>query len=114
MLEERESSAYKINAFDSKGKKVGVATCNAYPPGILNDVKFDKTSTYLQRGNVVVMFSDGVSELGEEWIEEEILKNRRSNAQAIADKIASKAALLTKDTHQDDITVLVAILCEKF
>ena len=60
------------------------------------------------------MFSDGVSELGEEWIEEEILKNRQCNAQAIADKIASKAALLCKDTHRDDITVLVAILCEKF
>ncbi|MBQ4156139.1 MAG: SpoIIE family protein phosphatase, partial [Clostridia bacterium] len=112
-----QTDFYKAGAAQTyvvKGKKVGVATCNVYPPGILNDVRFDKTSTYLQRGNIVVMFSDGVSELGEEWIEEEILKNRQCNAQAIADKIASKAALLCKDAHRDDITVLVAILCEKF
>ncbi len=112
-----QADFYKAGAaqtYVAKGKKIGIATSNTYPPGILNDVKFDKTSSYLQRGNIVVMLSDGVCEMGEEWIEQEILQNRQSNAQTIADKIASKAAVLRKDKHNDDITVLVAILCEKY
>ncbi len=96
-----------------KGKKVGVATCNAYPAGILNEVSFDKTSTFLKKGNVIVMFSDGVSEDDEKWIEQEILDNRKQNAQTIADKIASKAAIMRKDEHSDDITVLVATIEEE-
>ncbi len=112
-----QADFYKAGAAETyviKGKKVGVATCSAYPAGILSEVSFDKTSTYLQKGNVVVMFSDGVSEENEEWIEDEILKNRKSSAQTIADKIASKAALLRKDGHSDDITVMVAVLSEEY
>ena len=93
---------------------MGVATCNAYPAGILNEISFDKTSTYLQKGNVVVMFSDGVCEENEQWIEDEILNNRKSTAQTIADKIASKAAAERQDGHSDDITVMVAVIGEEY
>ena len=112
-----QADFYKAGAAETyvvKGKKVGVATCNAYPAGILNDVRFDKTSTYLQKGNVVVMFSDGVSDTDDEWIEEEILNNRKSSAQTIADKIASRAVQERADGHSDDITVMVAVIGEEF
>lgn len=112
-----QTDFYKAGAAETyvvKGKKVGVATCNAYPAGILNEVSFDKTSTYLQKGNVVVMFSDGVCEEDEQWIEEEILNNRKSTAQTIADKIASKAATSRSDGHSDDITVMVAVIGEEY
>lgn len=108
---------YKAGAAETyvvKGKKVGVATCNAYPAGILNEVSFDKTSAYLQKGNVVVMFSDGVCEDDEQWIEDEILNNRKATAQTIADKIASKAAAIRNDGHYDDITVMVAVIGEEY
>ena len=112
-----QTDFYKAGAAETyvvKGKKVGVATCNAYPAGILNEVSFDKTSTYLQKGNVVVMFSDGVCEEDEQWIEDEILNNRKSTAQTIADKIASKAATSRSDGHSDDITVMVAVIGEEY
>lgn len=112
-----QADFYKAGAAETyvvKGKKVGVATCNAYPAGILNEVSFDKTSTYLQKGNVIVMFSDGVCEEDEEWIEDEILSNRKASAQTIADKIASKAAASRTDGHSDDITVMVAVLGEEY
>lgn len=112
-----QADFYKAGAAETyviKGKKVGVATCNAYPAGILNEVSFDKTSTFLQKGNVVVMFSDGVSEEDEEWIEDEILKNRKSSAQTIADKIASKAAINREKGPSDDITVMVAVVEEEY
>lgn len=112
-----QADFYKAGAAETyvvKGKKVGVATCNAYPAGILNEVSFDKTSTYLQKGNVVVMFSDGVCEEDEEWIEDEILDNRKATAQTIADKIASRAAAMRADGHSDDITVMVAVLQEEY
>lgn len=112
-----QTDFYKAGAAETyvvKGKKVGVATCNAYPAGILNEISFDKTSTYLQKGNVVVMFSDGVCEENEQWIEDEILNNRKSTAQTIADKIASKAAAERQDGHSDDITVMVAVIGEEY
>ena len=112
-----QTDFYKAGAAETyvvKGKKVGVATCNAYPAGILNEISFDKTSTYLQKGNVVVMFSDGVCEENEQWIEDEILNNRKSTAQTIADKIASKAAAERQDGHSDDITVMVAVIGEDY
>lgn len=101
-------------AYVIKGKKIGVATCSAYPMGILNDVTFDKTSTYLQKGNIVVMFSDGVCDGDAQWIEDEILENRKCTAQAIADKIASEAAIRRNDGHSDDITVMAAVLEEQY
>lgn len=112
-----QADFYKAGAAQTyvvKGKKVGVATCSAYPAGILNEVSFDKTSTVLQKGNVVVMFSDGVCEDNEEWIEDEILNNRKSSAQTIADKIASRAAIERVDGHSDDITVMVAVIGEEY
>ena len=112
-----QADFYKAGASGTyvlKGKKVGIATCSAYPAGILEEVSFDKTSTLLKKGNIIVMFSDGVCETSEEWIEEEILLNRSCDAQTIADKIASRAAIERTDGHADDITVMVAILNEEY
>lgn len=112
-----QADFYKAGATESyviKGKKVGIAGCGVYPPGILNDVSFDKTSTYLRRGDIVVMFSDGVCETDTPWIEDEILDNRKSAAQTIADKIASKAVSENEGKFADDITVMVAVLGEQY
>lgn len=108
---------YKAGAAETfvvKGKKVGVASCNAYPTGILEDVKFDKSTTYLQKGNVVIMCSDGVSEEDEKWIESEIISCRRSTAQCIADKLATGAKTHREKIHSDDITVMVAVIEEEY
>lgn len=108
---------YKAGAAETfvvKGKKVGIASCNAYPTGILENVRFDKTTAYLQKGNVVVMCSDGVQEDDEKWIENEIISCRRATAQCIADKLATSAKLRREKSHSDDITVMTAVIEEAY
>ena len=108
---------YKAGASQTyvvKGKKIGIASCNAYPTGILENIKFDKSSTTLQKGDVLVMCSDGVLEEDEPWIEEEILNCRKSSAQGIADKIATLAKIRRENKYPDDITVMAAVVDEEY
>ena len=90
-----------------RGNKIGRAGCKTYPAGILRDVQFDKTSTVLQMGDVVVMVSDGATSGGTEWIENEVRNFKRGTAQQLAEHLAQGAARRRDDGHEDDITVLV-------
>ena len=91
-----------------RGNKIGRAGCKTYPAGILRDVQFDKTSTVLQTGDVVIMVSDGATSGGMEWIENEIRNYKRGTAQQLAEHLAQGAVRRRDDGHEDDITILVA------
>ena len=111
-----QADFYKAGApktFVLKGKRLGNASCTSFPVGILNDASFDKTSTYLSKGNVIVMLSDGVDVGEDDWLEKEIVNARRCSAQVIADRIAERAIANSGD-KSDDITVAVMIIDEAF
>lgn len=97
-----------------KGKKAGRAKCSAFPAGILREIKFDKTSTVLEKKNIILMFSDGVVEDEKEpWIEDALKNHRNASPQQIAEQIATLAKRRRTAKHEDDITVMVGILDEE-
>lgn len=93
-----------------RGNKIGKAESSALPPGILRDVVFDSATTQLNDNDIVVMMSDGATTEGCEWIKDKVTEFKIGSAQQLADKIAFAAKRRRKDGHNDDITVLTAII----
>ena len=89
--------------------KSGKAQSTSLPAGILRDVGFDKASVKLRAGDIVIMMSDGVTSEGTEWICAEA-EGWQGRAQDLAEHIAKCAKRRRSDNHQDDITVMAAII----
>lgn len=90
--------------------KSGRAQSTSLPAGILRDVGFDKATVKLYPGDVVVMMSDGATSEGTEWLCAEIDAWRDGNAQALAEHLMRCARRRRSDNHEDDITVMTAII----
>ncbi len=90
--------------------KSGRAQSTSLPAGILREVGFDKATVKLYPGDIVVMMSDGAVSEGTEWICAEIDAWRDGNAEALADHIMKCARRRRSDNHDDDITVMAAII----
>ncbi len=90
--------------------KSGRAQSTSLPAGILREVGFDKASVKLSVGDAVIMMSDGAVSDGTEWISAELESWRDGNAQALAEHLMHSARRRRSDNHDDDITVLAAII----
>ena len=90
--------------------RAGKAQCNSLPVGILKDASFDRAVVHLKEKDAVVMMSDGATAEGTEWIIEEIESSRDKSAKQLADQITDSAYRRRTDRHEDDITVMVAII----
>lgn len=104
---------YKAGAAPSlvkHGSRVGSATGGNLPIGILSDVSFYKSSIKLKDKDIVLMMSDGASGDGLEWIKRELENCGDATAQSLAENIAAAARRHRSDGHEDDITVIAAIL----
>ena len=88
----------------------GKAECSSIPVGILREVKFDCAGVNLAKGDIVVMMSDGVATDGTGWISRELADWDGDSAQQLAEKLADMALRRLEKGHEDDITVMVAIL----
>ncbi len=94
--------------------KTGKAECKSLPIGIIRDVGFDHAMITLSPGDAVLMMSDGVTSEGTEWICAELESWREDSAQRLAEHIASGARRRRSDGHEDDITVIAAIIEKAF
>ncbi len=90
--------------------KSGRAQSTSLPAGILREVGFDKATVKLHPGDAVVMMSDGATSEGTEWICAEVESWKDGNAQALAEHLMRSARRRRSDNHDDDITVLAAII----
>lgn len=82
------------------------------PIGILKEAKFAKCADTVDDGDLLVMLSDGALSSGSEWVCDEIEKWDGSIPQELAENIVSQAIARRSDGHDDDITVLVLMMCE--
>lgn len=82
------------------------------PIGILKEAKFAKCADTVDDGDLLVMLSDGALSSGSKWVCDEIEKWDGSIPQELAENIVSQAIARRSDGHDDDITVLVLMMCE--
>lgn len=104
---------YKVGAAPSilrRGSRTGKAESTSLPAGILRDIGFDKATVTLRHGDIVLLMSDGAVSDGTEWICAELESYKCGSAQTLAEKIANGARRRRQDGHEDDITVMAAIL----
>lgn len=90
--------------------KTGKAESTSLPAGILRDIGFDTACVKCKIGDIVVLMSDGASGTGTDWIRAEIEAWKDGSAQKLATHLCECAKRRRNDNHEDDITVLTAII----
>ena len=97
--------------FLKKGGKAGRIETASLPAGILTGVEFQKTSLRMNRGDWMILVSDGVTATGVEWVLSEIeLFAGKLSPRELARKIGEEAKRRNGGLSDDDVTVLVAKL----
>ncbi len=108
-----QTELYKAGAAPTivrRSGKTGKAESTSLPAGILRDIGFDKATIKCKSGDIVVMLSDGATGGGTDWIRAEVEGWRDGSAQELAEKLCESARRRRNDNHEDDITVITAIL----
>jgi stage II sporulation protein E len=90
------------------GRVERIESCSM-PIGILENVQLEKVSSHLHSGDVVVVVSDGVVMQDDNFIIKAIEKFS-GEPRVFARKLAQTAKELRDDGHDDDITVLAAVI----
>lgn len=108
-----ETSVYKAGAAPTlikHGIRIATAQGRSLPIGIINDVHFEKASIKLKNKDIILMMSDGAAGESIEWIKRELENCGEVSAQSLSENIACAARRRRSDGHEDDITVICAIL----
>ena len=104
---------YKAGAPKSyilKNDRLTKCELSSMPAGILRGIEFAKRTTVLCSGDELVMLSDGVTDSGDEWLDEFIECYDGANAQEKAQAILEQAVEHGDKNHLDDMSVIVARL----
>jgi len=112
-----ETQLYKAGAAPTivrRSGKTGKAQSTSLPAGILREIGFDRAVVKCKIGDIVLLMSDGVVTGGTDWIRAELEAWQSGSAQDLAEHIGECAKRRRNDNHEDDITVLAAILNKSF
>ncbi len=90
--------------------RTGKAQSTSLPAGILRDISFDKATIRLRPGDILLLMSDGATTDGTEWICAELENWQGGSAQELSERISLSAKRRRQDNHEDDITVMAAII----
>ncbi len=85
---------------------------SSLPIGILSDVSSSSRTVKLNPGDIVVMVSDGVTDLGEKFVAELFNNMNTRNVSEISKYVVSMAARERKNTEDDDITAIAIKISE--
>ncbi len=95
---------------------VDIIRSSTLPAGILGQVDTDAETRQLEKGDIIVMMTDGVLDSmgnvvrNESWLIDVIEKRRTNNPKILAQSILDKAVENSQGTVRDDMTVLVSSL----
>lgn len=98
------------NSFICKGKKVYSFGKPSMPLGILREIEFNKEETTLDKGDVLLMMSDGVGTAAYSLVAEELRSFNKKDPSALAERVVEIAKSGNKGKHADDITVIAVIV----
>ena len=98
------------NSFLCKGKKVYSFGKPSMPLGILREIEFNKEKTTLDKGDVLLMMSDGVGTAAYSLVAEELRSFNKKDPTALAERVVEIAKSGNKGKHTDDITAIAVIV----
>ena len=83
------------------------------PAGILRGVEFAKRTTVLNTDDEIIMMSDGVTDVGNEWLEKFLRLETTLEPNEKAKAILKIALENSDEKHRDDMSVIVAKMLER-
>ncbi len=93
-----------------KNGRVTKCELSSMPAGILRGIEFAKRTAVLSSGDYIILVSDGVTDLGTDWLYAVLTGARDLTVQALADEILREAVRLSDGKRADDMSVIVAKL----
>ncbi|MCH5320117.1 MAG: SpoIIE family protein phosphatase [Eubacterium sp.] len=83
---------------------------SSMPAGILRGIEFAKRTTVLGVGDEIIMMSDGITDIGEDLLDEFLRYDDSDSPNDRAQEILDFAVAHTDARHRDDMSVIVAKL----
>ncbi len=93
-------------------KNRGITSCEltSMPAGILRGVEFAKRTAVLGVGDSIVLMSDGITDLGRDWVEKTLLSLDGLGVQETADAVLTRAMRDGDGKKLDDMSIIYAKL----
>lgn len=91
-----------------KGEKITKCELSSMPAGILRGIEFAKRTAVISPDDEIVLLSDGITDLGDEWLESVLFSLGDMEVQASADYILASALEERKGEKLDDMSVIFA------
>lgn len=92
-----------------KGKRISKCELSSMPAGILRGIEFAKRTAVIGLDDAIILMSDGITDLGDEWIKD-VFSTMPYDSQQCADYILNQAMEYMKDEKMDDMSVIFARL----
>ncbi len=93
-----------------KGSSITKCELSSMPAGILRGIEFAKRTTVLNVDDEIIMMSDGITDVGDEWLEAFLKFDESKSPDEKAKAILDFAVKNSSDRHRDDMSVIVAKL----
>ena len=93
-----------------KENEIQKCELTSMPAGILRGIEFAKRNTVLKLNDSIVLMSDGITDLGENFIREILTELKSNNPQYCANKILESAIERSNNKPRDDMSVIYATL----
>ena len=93
-----------------RGSEVNKLEFSSLPIGIFTDISAPLRNLNLHEGDRIIMFSDGATDIGEDWIKEILINGRFSSISYLVKTIIDTAINIRKSTHDDDITAIAVCI----
>lgn len=93
-----------------KNSSVTKCELSSMPAGILRGIEFAKRTTVLNVGDEIILMSDGITDVGEELLDEFLRYDDSDSPNDRAKEILDFAVAHSDSKHRDDMSVIVAKL----
>lgn len=93
-----------------RGGNVTKCALSSLPAGILRGIEFAKRTAVLRLDDCVLLCSDGITDLGDDWLYQTVAKAGEASPQALADYILAAAMKASGDCPRDDMSIIAARL----
>ncbi|HBN38822.1 MAG TPA: stage II sporulation protein E, partial [Ruminococcaceae bacterium] len=93
-----------------KNHSVSKCELSSMPAGILRGIEFAKRTTVLNVGDEIIMMSDGITDIGEELLDDFLKYDDSDGPSDRAQDILDFAVAHSDARHRDDMSVIVAKL----